>query len=778
MPLLIAAGLAAAGSVASSVGTANAQSKANRAQALAAGQQSAQSFYNYLSSRGIDLQKISAAHPELYQSWQTLDKSKDKRDFQTWLWAHLQSHPNDAIWDEISSPTPFGTGAANTTLPSWATIGGNAAQPTLFSQLIATANPGQALTQVEQQFAQANPGAVQFYNNLKNGEGFTGTLADAVREWYKRNPGTAVDALDGGFLAQYDQIKAMQPAAGAPGAGAKTDPTGVIAPPGTTGGGFPRPTDTPLDIPTQIQNLVNQGVGTAGKIFDGTLLNDQLSALQPALDARTAAPGAIHDATIAGAKGVQEAETAAAQGVHAANIQQLANLLGVRTDAAEAIYNASNAAAGGIRDATKTGANDIYGSTLTAADKLKLAGETGSQGIYGSEMTAADMLKLAGETGSQGIYGSAIDAAKALKAAGETGANDIYGAQLTQADTFEESGREAAQQALAAQNANRARQGFVGTSSGADLNKARLLAGYIQQGAGARAAAGVDRQRALANVNMGYATNAGNAGTDLQRALASVNMGYATNAGNAGTELQRALASVGIGYASTTGNAGIELQRQLAEAAKLYATQTGQAGVNRATTVGSAQEADAQAKLQAAVQLAQSLGLSGVNLATTTGNAGVSLATGNAQADYQNAIDKMNALISDQNRKVSAIGLPYQLASSDFNLQQERANSPYAALDALLKRINSNFSIAPASGPTVTPATPQSVMNPWQIAGGALTTAGQVYSGASSSKSSDDSMAKLLDALKKLQGSGGAGTVQNTSGGSAGSSQKLIEASL
>jgi len=107
----------------SASGTADAQSAQNKSAAQNAAAQSSQSFLNYLSSRGINVQQLIANDPRGPDFWTgQYNSSKaagDKRDFNTWFTAAIQAAPTDPVWDSIANPTAIGA-AQNTTLPAWA----------------------------------------------------------------------------------------------------------------------------------------------------------------------------------------------------------------------------------------------------------------------------------------------------------------------------------------------------------------------------------------------------------------------------------------------------------------------------------------------------------------------------------------------------------------------------------------------------------------------------------------------------------------------------------
>src|SRR5687767_8723228 len=137
---LIIAGVGAAAAVGGAAmqadATSDAQSSANRANALAAAGQNASSFFNYLSSRGVNIQQLVAKYPDITSEYERVRAQGERRDFNTWLSAALQANPSHPIWNDIASPTA-GNGAQNTTLPAWALdANGNPLQPALLQQIV------------------------------------------------------------------------------------------------------------------------------------------------------------------------------------------------------------------------------------------------------------------------------------------------------------------------------------------------------------------------------------------------------------------------------------------------------------------------------------------------------------------------------------------------------------------------------------------------------------------------------------------------------------------
>lgn len=682
----------------SASGTQSAQNQQNAAAAQQAAMQSAQSFNNYLSSRGISIQQIAAANPRFETEYARVKAAGDKRPFDVWLYDHLKANPSDSAWQQINTGS---VGAQNTTLPNWAVdASGNPLQPSLLNQLVgiqsgannpatapigslATLANARALLQARPDLA-AELAAAGVGNDGRTPEQW---LIDHITQTESQSGGgTFTDALR--------QFAVQQAAAGAPGAPA--------AGPAGTGN------NTTLD--PAIAALIPGATKTVGNIFDGTFFNQVTGALQPVadarnanaaaqlarinelrglsgnvldtelggiksvLDARTAGAGGIFDASIASATGVRDAATQGAQKVYDTNVAKLADLLGVRREAAAQIYDASIGAAGGVRDAS-------------------------------------------------------LGAAGSLRDARTTGAKDIYGAESLRADTYAQSAQDALGRILAEQTAERARRGFTGGSSGSDIVRARLMADYTQRGAGDRAQAGVNYQGRLSDAGIGYATDTGRA-----------QVGYATDAGRAGIGRATTLGQANEQDSMAKLNAAVDLARQLGLVGTNFATATGTAGVTKATSLAGAGEQNAIAQLQAKVADATR------RLGYLTSDADIA----KANADLANAQDALKALMDNQNRMVGATSAPFQLAGADLSLKDALTSQQYGGIDALLKRLSS-FSTTPANGPALTTTTPGAVLNNTQIAGGVLSGLGSVIGNTSNN-------ASLADLIKLLGGGGAAST--------------------
>lgn len=763
----------------SASGTSDAQSAANKAAAQNAAAQSAQSFLNYLSSRGINVQQLIANDPRGPTFWTDQYKSLpagDGRDFNTWFAAALQASPTDPAWDVIANPSASGA-AQNTTLPAWAVdANGNPLQPSLLQQLVgiqsgtntAATAPIGSLATVENIHAlfQANP-------SIQKGIADNMAGSDDKRtpeQWLVDHITQTESQSGGGTYTDYLRNFLTNKASGGDGnlsapAGAAGSGAGGGAPGGPAGAG------SNLTLDPAIQALLSGSAATLAKVQNGTLLREQLAGQQPVADARTAAAaaqaakieelrglsgtllntelggigdvtaarttgaGGIYDATVAGADSMRAAQEAAAQQVHDANVEKLAQVLGVRRETAQSIYDATVTGATGVRDATKTAAQGVYDTNV---DKL------------------AEVLGVRREAAKQ-IYDATAVGAAGVRDARTTGARGIYDAESLKADSYAQSAEQALSRALAQNTAERLRQGFTGGSSGANITDARLRADALQQGAGARAQAGVNLAGRLSDTGTAYATDLGTAG-----------VGQATTLGAASESDALAKLAAAIQLAQTQGGADVSFE-----------TNKGNAGVTRSAGIGAANEADAVAQLNAAVELAKSLGLAGTNYAGTVGSAGIGKATtlasageqdaiaqlqakvadatrrlgyltsdadiAAANADLANAQDALAAIVANQNREVSAISSPFQLAGSDLALKQNLTDQQYADIDALLKRLGS-FTTTPASGPALQTSTPGAVLNGSQIAGGALSGLGSVIGNTASNQS-------LADLIKQLTAS-------------------------
>lgn len=456
------------------------------------------------------------------------------------------------------------------------------------------------------------------------------------------------------------------------------------------------------------QASVNQNITN---LLNGTTLASNLAGLQPALDANTKI-GQLQEQLITEQRGANT-------NINTVQLAGLQDLLNTRTTGATGVYDATVAGAHGVSDASleglrqllaarTTGANDIYGATVTGAGGVRDAATAAAQGI-----STADLAGLAKLLGVQ-----------------ETGARDVYGAQLKQADTYAQSANEAASRQLAEQQAIRARQGFTGTSSGSDLERARLLSTAIQAGAGARAGAGVSLEQALANSRQSNSLSQLQDAINLATGVGTANTGYASNVANAG--VGRATNIAGANEQNSIGqlNTGVNLANSLAGA-----------GTTRATTVAGANEQLAAGRLGANTQLATS----NAGLLDTNGKIAV------AQADFQNAMAKLNLTLQGQQQQIGASGLPNANASGTLSLQTQQAQAAYDNLTALMKTLGP-LTINQASGPGVVSPNPGPVLNSNQILGGALTNAGT----AVGNQSSTDELIKLVNRL--LPSSGSAGT--------------------
>lgn len=699
--------IGAGGALLSGAGTSAAQSQANAAAAQNAAAQSAQSFLNYLSSRGTNIQQIIANDPRGPQFWQNQYQQSvaagDHRDFNTWFVAAINNARGDPIWTTIASPT-IGNGAQNTTLPDYVTIGGAPAQPAIANAAtnlyqgatgttpigqIATLQNAHGLLAAHPEIA-AELTAAGVGNDGRSPEQF---LVDHITQTEAQSGGGRfTDALKS-FVAGDAAAKAG-PAGGGPGSGIDTG------------------------------SLVTQNTAVNKNITDllsGATLAGNLAGLQPALDARSAAADLQ--------KRLLDEQRAGATGINTAQLAGLQDLLGARATGAAGIYDATTSGARGVSDATLAGlanllgirvqgAGDIYNATVSGAGGLRNAQEAAAQGI-----STADLAGIAG-----------------LLSTNETGARDVYGANLLSADTYAQSAQQALARQLAEQQANRARQGFTGTSSGSDLERARLMATAIQAGAGARAGAGVTLEQSLA------AARQQSAQQKLQDAVA-----LATGQGAART-----------GYASNIGTAGINQAGQVAGASEQNALGLLQNGVNLATSLGNA--GTTRASTLAGAQEQAATGRLGANTQLATTQAGLLDANpdiAKQQAAFQNAMDSLNLAISGQKDQINASGLPNQNASNTLAVQNQQAQSIYDQLNALMKTLQP-LTLNQAGGPGLATSNPGSVLNTQQILGGALT-------GLGTAVGTNSTANNLAGLLKLLGGSGSAGGAGTTGFGSSGS---------
>lgn len=337
----------------SASGTQSAQNQANQQAAQQAAMQSAQAFANYLSSRGISLQQVAAANPQLEAEFNRIKAAGERRDFQTWLYDHLRNNPSDPVWTQINSGR---VGAQNTTLPTWAVdANGNPLQPALLEDLVgiysgannpATAPIGSLATLTNARgLLAANPDLAAQVAAAVEGDGRTPEqwLVDHITQTEAQSGGgTFTDALRNFAVGQ---------------ATAGTGTGGPAAGPAGTGN------NATLD--PAIAALIPRATDTLGSVFDGRLLDETLTALAPVQAARTSEANAIAarvnelrglsgnllntelegiggvlNARRTGAEGIFTAATDGARGIDSAAREGLGNLLNVRTTGARNIYDA------------------------------------------------------------------------------------------------------------------------------------------------------------------------------------------------------------------------------------------------------------------------------------------------------------------------------------------------------------------------------------------------------------------------------------------------------
>ena len=532
----IGAVIGGVGGYLSGSGTQSAQNQQNSAAAQQAAMQSAQSFNNYLSSRGISIQQVAAANPRFEQEYARVKAAGDRRTFDVWLYDHLRSAPNDPAWQQINTGS---VGAQNTTLPNYAVdANGNPLQPSLLNQLVGIQSgapnipAGAPLETVlaelakNPQFASLPPDWQADIAGQVQQSGLASVLSGNA-SWAAENPGDPASAA----LASWAQSGG---GAGTPGAG-------------------PAGTGNASTLDPAISALIPKATETVGSIFDGTLLNQVTGALQPVADARNA--------------------NAAAQ---AAKIDELRGLSG----------NVLNTELGGIQsvlDARRTGAGSIFDASIASAGGIRDAATTGAQNVYDTNVTKlADLLGVRRDAAAQ-IYDASIGAAGGVRDARTSGAKNIYDAEKLRADTYAQSAQDALGRILGEQTAERARRGFTGGSSGSGIVKARLMADYTQRGAGERAQAGVNYQGRLSDAGIGYATDAGRAGIGRATTLGQASEADSIAKLNAAVDLARQLGLVGTNYATSTGTAGVTRATSLAGAGEQNAIAQLQAKVADAT---------------------------------------------------------------------------------------------------------------------------------------------------------------------------------------------------
>lgn len=174
----------------------------------------------------------------------------------------------------------------------------------------------------------------------------------------------------------------------------------------------------------------------------------------------------------------------------------------------QALQDAAVKAAGGIYDGTYY-SQEQAGLAKIAQDRLAAAALIGDRNL--------EMRLKSGD-----ITQAELDGLDQVLAARKSGAQGIYDADLLSADTYQQSAMQALNRALNEDKANRARQGYVGGSSGNALTRARLTADSLQSAAGVRSQAGQNLATRLAGAGESDALGRLSTNSDAARRLATI----------------------------------------------------------------------------------------------------------------------------------------------------------------------------------------------------------------------------------------------------------------
>lgn len=687
----------------SASGTSDAQSAANKAAAQSAAAQSAQSFLNYLSSRGINVQQLIANDPRGADFWTgQYNSSKaagDKRDFNTWFAAALQAAPTDQIWNAIANPSSAGA-AQNTTLPSWAVdANGNPLQPSLLQQLVgiqsgtsaatspATAPIGSIAT-VENvhAFFKANPEIAQSIADNMAGSGDTRTpeqwLVDHITGVEsKSGGGTYTDYLRnfltskaaGGTGVVGNQISF--PGGMAASTGGATGPTLKTGTGGTAGAG------SNLTLDPAIQALLAGASKTVGQIQDGTMLNDQLAALKPIADARnasaaaslarvnelrglsgdalktelggiadvsaarTAGASSIRDATVAGAGTMRSAAEAAAQQVHDANVAHLAELLGVKRETAQSIYDSTVTGATGVADATKTAAQGVYDTNVDKLAAVLGVRREAAQQIFDATSTGATNVRDATNAAAQDVYNTNIDKLASVLGVRRDTAQQIFDATSAGATGVRDATKTAAQGVYDTNVDKLASLLGVRRDTASQIYDATTSGASGLRDARKAGAEGIYGAESLKADSYAQSTEQALSRALAQNSAERLRRGFTGGSSGANITDARLRADELQQGAGARAQAGVNLQTRLSDAGTGFATDVGQAGIGKATALGSAADSDALARMAAALQLAQTQGGADVNLASNLGAAGVSRTAALGSASESDTLAKLAAAL-------------------------------------------------------------------------------------------------------------------------------------
>lgn len=645
-PLTIAtaasAGAQVLGSILTADATRDAQNSANRTNIRLAEQASTDRFNAYLVSRGINPGLIGlpgtadALEPHMDGLRAEYDRVKatgmDRRSFNQWLQDFLRDNPTSEPARALASES------VNTTLPLWAELGGAPAEEALFNKILGLSP------------ALSDPTSPSVFASRQN-----------VERYLAANPQDAAD------------IAAMLAENGDPRSPVEWTIAHVTDTERGAGefSGLLRDFATQenaaaqerAQVPTNISDLQTQAETFAGGLFDGGLLERDITALEPVEEAR------LRMAEIERAR-VAEQRTRSNDilGVEMAGLE---DLLGTRL----------------------AGAEEIFGAERDSAGRLLGARNMAAEGLFGARNLTAEDLFAAEQGAARGLFGARGGAAERLFGARESGARGMYDADLTSAQIFDEANQLAVQDAIARQDAQRARQGFAGGGSGDDLMRARILAEGFTQSASQRGAAGQTLAQRLAAAGEGRAGDLGFADVELAELLGGADVGRAGRLGDSR-----------IGRATDLGFADVENAGLL-----------GRAGVERATRTSTSREADSAARLSAQSDNARRLALF---LDSDADDA-------MAGAELQNATDRYNANMRDLERSLSNLGTPGRLFSSRVSTDNLAAGVPFQDIDQVLARLGS-FRLNETAPPAPVVPNINPVISGGDIAGGALSTLGKM----------------------------------------------------
>lgn len=322
----------------------------------------------------------------------------------------LANAANQQAWNQYllsrgTSPGMNGVpaGDVNTQLPLWATINGAPAEQSLFNSIISAGglnakspidltdpNAFASLDQTKA-FIEANPDVAKELQSYLDGIGDTRSVAQWLYDDIAEGDPNFTNQLKNFSKAQNDQLAADAASRSA--------------------------------LPSNYQSLIDSALGTVGGIYDGSLLGEEMGALQPVLDARSQL-GDLYQ--------VRNDEQRTKLGdVLNTQLSGLDEILGARTGAAQSIYDANLLKADTYGESALEAVNRVMAQQQA---KNALRGYTGGSSM--DDLVKARTMAPALQEGAGARAQAGVDYQTLLGQARESDALGRYDVRSTNAQSL------------------------------------------------------------------------------------------------------------------------------------------------------------------------------------------------------------------------------------------------------------------------------------------------------------------------------------------------------